>query len=115
MLRVLKAFFPYILIVILLLIIKGNISAIFTSLSNANTTHKLTKQLDDAKRQNQYLSEKLNYVKSDQFIGEEATDKLGLLKGGEYFVIAPTASPAIDTTMLESDKPNWKKWLELFF
>ncbi len=106
---------PFLIILVLLLIIKGNISAILGSFHNENTTTNLKKQLSLQKKQNQYLKERLSYVKTDQFVREEAQDKLGLLKNGEYFVIAPTPAPFEGKSVFLDSDPNWKKWLKLFF
>jgi cell division protein FtsB len=66
-------------------------------------------------KKNTYLKERLKYVKTDKFIEEEAQEKLGMLREGEFFVIAPTAQP-LNLQRIDLDNtPNWKKWLELFF
>ena len=110
-----KKILPFIIIFLLLLLIKNNIISIFNSLNNTNTTGNLTHQLEEKKRENKYLKERLSYVKSDQFVQEQAQEKLGLLKPGEYFVIAPTATPVSSDTVSFDDRPNWKKWWDLFF
>jgi hypothetical protein len=65
-------------------------------------------------KENTYFRERLKYVKTQQFIEDEAKEKLGLLRPGEFFVIAPTSTPLNQYPVIEG-YPNWKKWLELFF
>ena len=54
-------------------------------------------------------------VKTDKFVADQAQNKLGMLKSGEYFVIAPTASPDMIPIQNLNSKPNWRKWIDLFF
>ncbi len=82
---------------------------------NKNTADNLKKKLAIESKKNQYLKERLYYVKTDKFVEEEAQDKLGLLRPGEYFVIAPTPAPLHSESVVIDDRPNWKKWWELFF
>jgi cell division protein FtsB len=109
-----KRLFPFFIILVLLLIVKNNIDAVFNSLQNVNTAGNLEKQLEIENKESRYLQERLKYVKTEQFVEEQAKEKLGLLKPGEFFVIAPTATP-LDKSLPKKVEPNWKKWLELFF
>lgn len=106
---------PFLVILVLILIIKGNISNIITSGDDATVTKKLEKQLSEKKKENIYLKQRLAYVKTNQFVADQAEGKLGLLRDGEYFVIAPTPQPLNSSTVLVLNKPNWQKWLDLFF
>jgi cell division protein FtsB len=110
-----KRFFPILVILLLLLIIKNNIYAIFASLSNSKSTNNLTQELNQKKKEHEYLTEQLKYVKTDQFVEDQAQNKLGLLRPGEYFVIAPTVAPSDDKTQTIDDRPNWERWWDLFF
>lgn len=83
--------------------------------NNKNTAENLKKKLATEQKKNQYLKERLYYVKTDNFVEEEAQNKLGLLRPGEYFVIAPTPAPNQSEAIVIDDRPNWKKWWELFF
>ncbi len=110
-----KKVFLLLLAFLLLIIVRNNISGIFKGLQNENTAGNLKKELASEERKNQFLKERLFYVKTDQFIEEEARQKLGMVKNGEYIVIAPTSAPLNRERITIDDKPNWKKWLELFF
>lgn len=101
----------------ILLVVIRNLALSVLSLSQNNTpVTQLKQQVEAYKRENQFLTQELAYVQSDEFVERQARQKLGLVKSGEYIVIAPpqktkeqAASP------LTSDKPNWRKWWELFF
>lgn len=112
---IIKKILPFLVILVLLLIIKGNIQGILSAGNNAGTTRELTKQLQDQKKKNSYLKEKLAYVKTNQFVADQAQGKLGLLRDGEYFVIAPTPQPLNTASVIIDNTPNWQKWLHLFF
>jgi len=112
---IVKRLLPFLIIILLVIVIKNNISAILSTFNNTNTTQSLNNKLGEAKKENKYLSEQLKYVKTDQFVEEQAQNKLGLLKSGEYFVIAPTTTPLDTNIEVMDQKPNWQKWLELFF
>jgi cell division protein FtsB len=110
-----KKVFPFFVIIILVVIIKNNISSILASIDNVYTTKNLANQLKIEQKEQKFLQERLKYVSSEQFIEEQAKEKLGLLKEGEFFVIAPTSVPPNSNPAPSIDYPNWKKWLDLFF
>lgn len=111
----LKKALPFVLILILILIIKGNISAIIKTKNNAKTVENLKNQLAVEEQKNRYLKERLSYVKTSEFVKDEAESKLGMLGQGEFFVIAPTPIPASASNLVLTNKPNWQKWIDLFF
>jgi len=112
---IMKRVIPFIIIILLLLVIKNNISSIIDSVNNTDTTSSLSKQLGEEKKKNQYLKERLFYVKTNQFVEDQAKEKLGYLRPGEFFVIAPTPAPSEAKSVVIDDRPNWKRWIELFF
>jgi cell division protein FtsB len=95
-------------------VIKNNVTSTFDYLHKGSAKANLEKTLASEKKENQYLKEKLNLVKTDKFVAEEAQNKLGLLREGEFFVIAPTAAPLEGERIEVDSKANWQKWLELF-
>jgi cell division protein FtsB len=113
--KTVKKFLPFILIIILLLWIKNNIVYIFNYQKSGSTLTNLNQQLTTQEKQNQFLNERLYYVKTDKFVKDQAQNKLGMLKSGEYFVIAPTPAPLNSPTENLNLEPNWQKWLNLFF
>ena len=104
----------FVVIIILLILIKNTAFSIFTLLNNAGYSQKLKSQLDAQTQKNKFLKERLSYVKTDDFAGQEAREKLGLTKPGEKIVILPKKEEKKDQGQTE-DKPNWQKWWEMFF
>ena len=110
-----KKLLPIIVILVLLLLIKNNISGIITTLKDENTAKNLKEKLSEEGKKNKFLKQRLFYVKTKEFVEEEARVKLGMSKPGEYVVIAPP-SPPFNRGRIEIDtRPNWHKWLQLFF
>jgi len=110
-----KKLLPFIVIILLVIWIKNNISLIINYKNQGSALSGLEKNLASEQKKNQYLNEKLYYVKTDKFVENQAQNKLGMLKEGEFFVIAPTAAPQNTPTQTINTEPNWKKWWELFF
>lgn len=110
-----KRFLPIIIVLLLLLAIKNNISGIFHTLEDKNTAETLRKKLAEEKKKNTFLKERLFYVETNNFVEEEAREKLGMSKPGEYLIIAPTSTPPDKTDIEVNNMPNWQKWLKLFF
>ena len=111
---IMKKFLPIIAIFILLIVIKNNISGIFKTIADENTAEHLREKLVEEKKGNQFLKERLFYVKTDRFVEEEAREKLLMSRPGEYTVIAPTSAPLAKEKIEIDTKHNWRKWLELF-
>lgn len=110
-----KKILPFVIILVLLFVIRNNIISIVNGLKNENTAENIAEKLADEEKKNKFLQERLFYVKTNQFVEEEAREKLGMLRPGEYIVIAPTSTP-LNREKIEIDtKSNWEKWLELFF
>lgn len=67
--------------------------------------------------QNQDFSQMINFLKSENFIEQEAKLKLGLSKPGEKLVIIPQSGNAINTNQNKesANLPNPSKWWAYFF
>lgn len=103
------------LIIILLFLIKNTIFSIFDTLKNGKVSNSLQTQLVSEQKKNKFLKERLFYVKTDNFVEDEARRKLGMVRVGEHTVIVPS-EPEKDSKPIEIDtRPNWEKWLKLFF
>ena len=113
--NIVKKLLLIIAIIILLIVIKNNVSSIFRTLEDENTTENLKEKLVSEQKKNQFLQEHLFYVKTNQFVEEEAREKLLMSRHGEYVVIAPTASPLNQEKIEIDTRPNWHRWLDLFF
>ena len=76
----------------------------------------LEKRYGEAKKENEYLLAELNWVGSDEFIEEEARNKLGLGKEGEVFLVLPESRIKNQESRIKNQEKeeNWRAWLKLF-
>lgn len=100
-------------IVVLLLVINGLAHSIYDLWSKKDVITEAKNELNQQKMENQKLKGELSYVKTPQFIEEEARNKLFLTKPNEKVVIIPTASSSANHKK-EVTKSNVQKWLDLF-
>jgi len=82
---------------------------------------KVKEQIGELEEANRELEEKLDWVKSQEYIERESRDKLGLAKEGEIVVVLPDeeilrklAPERQEKTKSELPKSNWQRWLNLF-
>ncbi len=90
-----------------------------------STRDRMVKEYSDVlqlEQEQQDLAIELNYVVSDEFVEQEARDKLLLAKPGEVVIILPPYEESTATSDLvfeplerNQDRSNWRKWVELFF
>ncbi len=111
----LKKIFAFIVIVFLLIVIKNMITSIFELQNNSQIVSRLKNEELEQKKREQFLNEQLYYVKSNEFVEKQARERLGMVKEGEYIVLAPPSSSDNNPTETKENTPNWKKWLEMFF
>lgn len=71
-------------------------------------------KLENLKQENQQLKEKLEYVKTQEFVEKEARDRLGLVWEGEAVVIMPEKIMNNEFNQ-PAYVPIWEKWWQLFF
>lgn len=103
------------IIIILVFAIKSSTERFSELSSGKKRLSELEITLDKEQKKNAFLKERLSYVQSDTFVEEEARNKLGLTKEGEYVVIAPPPINKDKKNEIVDNTPNWKKWWELFF
>ena len=73
-------------------------------------------RLQKAQEENQKLKEELKYKQSDEFIEEEARNKLGMAREGEEIAILPNSAKIGEEKNEEVKKlANWQKWTALLF
>ena len=102
-------------ILTLLFLIRNTFFSIVEVLNNGDAAGTLKKELEGEKKKNEFLTQRLFYVKTNGFVEEEARRKLGLVKQGEHTVIAPSAPTKEEKTVEIDTRPNWEKWWSLFF
>jgi len=102
-------------VIVLLLLINSLAHSIFDLLGKENVLTSAQKQLALEKAKNQKLRTELSYVQTDQFVEEEAHNKLFLVKPGEQEVLLPSQATQRGASASNQKLPNWQKWLNLFF
>lgn len=85
----------------------------------------LEAEAEKIRRENETLSEKIQYFSSNDFREQEAKEKLGMKKAGEEVVVikswqrAEEALSETETTVSaersSDESPNYEKWWRLFF
>jgi len=98
---------------VLVLIINGLAHSIYDLWSKRDVLTEAQRTLEREKEENQKLKQDLSRVNTREFIEQEARNKLFLAKPDERVVIIPVASKSAEKKAAE--KPNWKKWIDLFF
>lgn len=72
-------------------------------------------ELEKEKKEQESLQKKLSVVKKEDFIEEEARNKLFLAKPNETEILIPQDDLNKKSPLKKSEIPNWQKWLTLFF
>ena len=107
--------FAYILIVIgLILMINSLLHSIYNLWHKQDLVTSAQKELDKEKQKNQKLKAEFSYSQTPQFLQEQAYDKLFLVKPGEQKVLV-SQKIAEEKAAKMDNRPNWQKWLDLFF
>ena len=111
-----KKVFFFVILAISILVINNLIRSIYTLWQKHDLVALAQKELERQKQENARLKSQLVYVKSDEFIEEQARNKLFLVKPGEQEVLISEDLIKGDSTpsAQKNNDPNWKKWLDLF-
>ena len=101
-------------IIVCLIIINGLLHSIYNLWQKQDLVVKAKEELNREILANQELRVQLSYVKSDQFIEQEARNKLFMVKEGENSVIVPP-----DLIKKKGEKKEivlvpWQQWINLF-
>jgi len=77
----------------------------------------LQKEISNLERQNEEFTQLINYLKSENFIEQEAKLKLGLKKSGENLVVIPQTGATIPVKEENTNEQlsNPAKWWAYFF
>lgn len=102
------------IILLLVLIIRSIILSIVSTHERSQILKQLQEELSQKKREQAYLSQKVYYAKTDNFVEEEARSKLGLVKDGEEVVIDQKIEPE-KPKVVPLKPPIYQKWWDLFF
>lgn len=105
----------FVLVVIACLIVIQNLTrSIYDLWSKQDLVVRAQKDLDRERQEYQRLKAQLTFVKSEEFIEEEARNNLFLVKPGESGVIVPEELIKKRRIKDKPEIPNWKKWVNLF-
>ncbi|MBI2028622.1 MAG: septum formation initiator family protein [Candidatus Levybacteria bacterium] len=104
-------------IIVCLIIINNLVRSIYSIWQKEDLAISAQKELDYQKELNIKLKSQLSYVQTQEFIEREARNKLFMTKPNESIVIVSKEEKESENPSdnKRENKPNWKKWLELFF
>jgi cell division protein FtsB len=108
----------FIILVASVFIINNLIRSIYDLWQKHDLVTLAQKEQERQKQENQRLKSQLSYVKSKEFVEEQARNKLFLVKPGEQEVLISEElikESSTSSAKEKKDDPNWKKWWELFF
>jgi cell division protein FtsB len=107
----------FILIVIVLLYIINSLAhSIYGLWHKQDLLASAKAELEAEKLKNQKLKADYSYAQTNQFVEEQAYNKLFLVKEGEQKVLfSKNLTQKTEIKKVTSNTPNWKKWLDLFF
>ncbi len=109
-----KIIFGFVVIVCLL-IIKNFAFSIASLWQKQDLLVQKQKELDVVKKKNKDLVDKLLVVQSEQYVEEEARNKLFMIKPNEQELVIPDSKDKKEVKSDTTNKPYWQQWLELFF
>lgn len=108
------------LVMLVFIVIAYNLtSQIFNTLKSGDRLSEATNKLTQLETENKELKKRLEKVQSQEFVEQQARDKLGLAKEGETIVIIPDEK--LDQILEASREakivrlPNWLGWWKVFF
>lgn len=104
----------FITIIVSVIIINGLVRSIYDLWSKQDLVVNARLELDSEKQKNQELQAQLTFVKSDEFVEEQARNKLFLVKPGESGVIVPQNLIEKKEEKKVVILPNWQQWVNIF-
>lgn len=79
----------------------------------------LAQEVEELKIEEEQLGQQLKYRQSEEFVEQQARDKLALIKPGETVVVFDDKSQILSTKSQKeenrSEQPNYQQWWGLFF
>lgn len=109
------------LLILFVLVLSLSLYRNLSRIKRSNQEIKRVEQkVENLEGENEELQDKLEIVKSEEYVEKQLRDKLGLAKEGEIVVVLPEEeilrrlAPEIDEEEDVLPDPNWKKWAKLF-
>lgn len=107
------------IILVSIVIAYNLLTQIFNALKSEERLSDATQSLYNLEVKNKQLKQKLEKISSNEFIEEQARNKLGLGKKGETVVIIPDERLnqilGASESAQEKRLPNWLGWFRLFW
>jgi len=107
-----------ILIIIVGIILIVSLSRSILKMFKARDELKLAEQkIEELQKEAASLTEKKEFYQSEEFIEQEARNKLNMVKEGETVVVLPPNVKEIlgeKEVQPQTSVPNWRQWLNLF-
>lgn len=91
---------------------------IFRLLKAGDRVRQAQLRVEELEKKNLELKELKEYYQSEEFVEEQARNKLNLAREGETIVILPPNVGELvgwEEEKEPQEVPNWKRWLKLFF
>ncbi len=108
-----------IIILVMLIMTYNLLIQIMDALKSGERLSSAAEEVYKLEAKNRELKNKLNEIKSEHFIEQQARDKLGLSKKGETIVIIPDDKLkqvlGSSQSAQEIRYPNWLGWWKVFF
>lgn len=91
------------------------VKSLYDLYSKKDVLIQTQQKLTQLQQQHTQLQKDLKKSTTQQFIEQQARDKLFLVKPGESMVILPQTSSKTSSTSKKDELPNWQQWWNLFF
>ncbi|MBU0619222.1 septum formation initiator family protein [Patescibacteria group bacterium] len=92
---------------------------IYRLLKSQDRLKLASEQLAEAQQENQELKLKKHFFNTDEFVEQEARNKLFMAKEGEVIVVLPEELRDLPEEQsivnYDSSQPVWHQWLDLFW
>lgn len=103
------------IMLVLLLLIKNIVTSIISLKQNSHIVTTLRQQEREELQKKEFLKQQLYFSNTQEFIEKQAREKLGMVKQGEYIILAPPTKNEDEKSVVIDNTSNWKKWWNLFF
>lgn len=114
-----KKIFFLLITVISFFVISNFLTSIYTLWHKKDLLIIANNQLQREEADNAKLKQQLAKVKGKDFIEEQARDRLFMVRPSESEIIIPASAlhllPSTKSISQTYQKPNWQRWLGLFF
>jgi cell division protein FtsB len=109
----------FIILIASIFIINNLVRSIYSLWQKDSLVEEARGKVEEEKKRNSELKNKLSQIDNQQYIEKEARNKLFLAKPGEQVIVLPEdvlLKATLSATPTPTDtRPNWRKWWDLFF